>query len=87
MAFTISGTRVTLAGPCPVDEAPDLHRALLDIERPVFDLAQATHVHTAVAQVLLASCGVLTQAPDDAALAATLAPLGVETSTIRNTDS
>jgi hypothetical protein len=87
MAFSIAGARVTLTGPCLVEEAPDLHRALIDIERPVFDLDAATHVHTAVAQVMLASRGQLARAPADGALAATLATLEIVDSIIESTES
>jgi hypothetical protein len=76
MAFSLDGARVTLRGPCPVEEAPDLHRALIDIERPVFDLDSAGYVHTAIVQVMLASRGVLTRAPPES-LAAALAGLEV----------
>ena len=75
MAFVVSGARVTLHGPCPVEEASDLHRALLDVERPVFDLDAASYIHAAIAQVVLASRGQLTRRPADPALAAALAAL------------
>ena len=68
MAFAIAASCVTLTGPCPIEEAPDLHRELIAVDAPTFDLAGATYVHTAVAQVILASRGRLARPPADAAL-------------------
>ena len=78
MAFAIAASCVTLTGPCPIEEAPDLHRELIAVDAPTFDLAGATYVHTAVAQVILASRGRLARPPADAALAAVLAELETE---------
>jgi len=75
MPFAIEGARVTLQGHCAVEEAPDLFQALIAIERPVFDLDQVVYIHTAVAQVLIASRGQLERRPADPTLAACLATL------------
>jgi hypothetical protein len=77
MPFNIDGARVTLEGHCSVEEAPDLFQALIAVERPVFDLDRVAHMHTAVAQVLIASRGQLGKRPADRALAACLASLEV----------
>jgi anti-anti-sigma regulatory factor len=75
MPFSIDGARVTLAGQCSVEEAPELFQALIAIERPVFDLAQVAYMHTAVAQVLIASRGRLQAPPADRVLEACLAAI------------
>jgi hypothetical protein len=75
MPFRIEGDRVVLEGHCPVDEAPDLFQALLEIEGPVFALEGAQSLHTAVVQLLIASRGRLTRRPEEPALAACLASL------------
>ena len=77
MPFRIDGARVTLEGHCSVEEAPDLFQALIAIERPLFDLAAVAHMHTAVAQVLIASHGQLATRPADRTLDACLASLHV----------
>jgi hypothetical protein len=77
MPFRIDGARVTLEGHCSVEEAPDLFQALVDIERPLFDLAGVAHMHTAVAQVLIASHGQLATRPVDRTLDVCLASLSV----------
>ena len=75
MPFSIEGARVTLEGHCTVEEAPDLFQALIAIERPVFTLDAVESLHTAVAQVLVASRGRLTSRPADRVLDACLASL------------
>lgn len=75
MPFSIDGARVKLEGACSAEEAPDLFQALIAIERPLFDLDQVAHMHTAVAQVLIASRGRLEKRPADRTLAACLASL------------
>ena len=75
MPWCVKGSRVILEGHCTVEEAPDLFQALLTIESPVFALEQAQTLHTAVAQVLIASRGRLERRPAEPALAACLASL------------
>ena len=77
MSFHIEGELVKLVGPCPVEEAPDLFQALLPIETPLFDISEAVFIHTAIAQLLIASRGRLVTRPADPALAACLE--GMET--------
>jgi len=73
MPWRIEDSRVILEGHCAVEEAPDLFQALLTIERPVFSLDAAETLHTAVAQVLIASRGRLESRPKERTLAACLA--------------
>jgi len=75
MPFAIDGARVTLEGVCSVEEAPELFQALIAIEHPIFDLDHVAYLHTAVAQLLIASRGRLKNAPVDPTLAACLASL------------
>jgi hypothetical protein len=77
MPFRVEGSRVILEGHCSVEEAPDLFQALLTVEQPVFALQQAETLHTAVAQILIASRGRLESRPPERTLAACLA--GLET--------
>ena len=79
MPFRIDGDRVILEGDCTVEDAPDLFPALIAVERPLFDLTAVAHLHTAIAQLLLASGGRLTKAPRDRTLAACLASMEIET--------
>jgi hypothetical protein len=58
-----------------VEEATDLFQALLAIEAPTIDLERAGSLHTAVAQVLIASRGKLRNSPTDPVLAACFASL------------
>lgn len=75
MPFRVEGNRVVLEGHCPVDEAPDLFQALLGVERPVFALAGAQSLHTAVVQLMIVARGRLETRPSDPTLAACLASL------------
>ena len=75
MPFHVENALVILEGHCSVEEAPDLFQALLAIEDPVFETAGARTLHTAVAQLLLASGGRLRSRPREPVLAACLAPL------------
>ena len=77
MPFRVEGSRVILYGHCSVEEAPELFQALLTVEQPVFALQQAETLHTAVAQILIASRGRLETRPTERTLAACLA--GLET--------
>ena len=73
MPFRVEADRIVLEGHCLVDEAPDLFQALLDIESPVFALAGAQSLHTAIVQLLIAARGRLESRPEDMTLAACLA--------------
>jgi hypothetical protein len=75
MPFRVEDGIVCLEGHCSVEEAPDLFQALLAVEAPTIDLDKAESVHTAVAQVLIASRGKLQNPPADPVLAACFAPL------------
>ena len=66
---------VSLEGHCSVEEAPDLFQALLAVEAPTIDLDRVESLHTAVAQVLIASRGKLRTPPTDPVLAACFASL------------
>ena len=72
MPFHIEGSRVVLEGHCTVEEASDLFQALIAIENPTFAIEAAEFVHTAIAQVLLATRGRLERRPADRTLAACL---------------
>jgi hypothetical protein len=75
MPFHIEGSRVVLEGSCSVEEASDLFQALIAIESPTFAIEKAEFVHTAIAQVLMATRGRLESRPADRALAACLESL------------
>ena len=75
MPFRVEDGVVSLEGHCSVEEAPDLFQALLAIEAPTIDLDRAESLHTAVAQVLIASRGKLRNSPTDPVLAACFASL------------
>ena len=75
MPFRVEDEVVSLEGHCSVEEAPDLFQALLAIEAPTIDLDRAESLHTAVAQVLIASRGKLRNSPTDPVLAACFASL------------
>jgi len=70
MPFRVEDGVVSLEGHCSVEEAPDLFQALLALDAPTIDLARAESLHTAVAQVLIASRGKLRSSPTDPVLAA-----------------
>ena len=78
MPFAIDGASVKIQGQCSVEEAQDLFQALIAIERPIFDLDAVEYMHTAIAQLLIASRGRLKKAPVDPTLAACLAALETE---------
>ena len=75
MPFRVEGGVVSLEGHCSVEEASDLFQALLAIEAPVIDLERAESLHTAVAQVLIASRGTFRNSPTDPVLASCFASL------------
>ena len=64
MPFRVEDGVVSLEGHCSVEEAPDLFQALLALEAPTIDLEKAESLHTAVAQVLIASRGKLRNSTD-----------------------
>jgi hypothetical protein len=57
MAYNIDDGVVTLSGPCGIEEAEALHARLCGLHEPLFDLAAATLMHTAVVQLILAAGG------------------------------
>ena len=75
MPFRVEDGVVSLEGHCPADEAPELFQALLALETPRIDLGKAETLHTAVAQVLIASRGTLQDLPKDPVLKACFAAL------------
>jgi len=70
MPFTVSDDEVRFTGDCPVDEAEALHHHLCGLGHPVFDLAQAGRLHTAIVQLILASQGSVKAAPQSKVLCA-----------------
>ena len=75
MPFRVEDGVVSLEGHCSVEEAPDLFQALLAVEAPTIDIDRVESLHTAVAQVLVASRGTLKRPPTDLVLAACFASL------------
>ncbi len=75
MPFRVEGGVVRLEGHCLVDEAPELFQALLALDAPAIDLDKVESLHTAVAQVLIASRGSLQHPPTDPVLSACFAAL------------
>jgi hypothetical protein len=72
MPHEIDGDRVRLSGPCSIEDAETLHEALRGLDRPIFEIAEGAHLHTAIAQLILTSGGRLRALPDDLVLAACL---------------
>jgi hypothetical protein len=70
MTYTIDDGVVTLSGASGVEEVEALHASLCGVHEPVFDLAGATQLHTAVVQVILAAGGAVRNAPPDVLFAA-----------------
>ena len=75
MAHSIADYVVTLTGACGIEEAEELHAALCGVHEPVFDLAGATVLHTAIVQLILAAGGQVQHAPPEPLLAACLRAL------------
>ncbi len=73
MPFRVLDDTVFLEGHCSIEEAEALHEALKAIERPVFDLGTAGHLHTAIVQLLMLSGGTMRSLPADPVLEACLA--------------
>ena len=70
MPMNVVENVIHLNGLCAVEEAEALHQALCGIERPVFDLTDAAHIHTAIVQLVMASGGIVRGLPPDLVLAA-----------------
>lgn len=75
MAYRIEDGIVTLSGPCGIDEAEGLHADLCGLHEPLFDLAAATTLHTAIVQLILAAGGLVRGVPTDPLHAACLRAL------------
>jgi hypothetical protein len=72
MPMNIVENVVRLNGLCAIEEAEALHQALCGMERPIFDLTEAAHLHAAIVQLIMASGGMVRGLPTDLALAACL---------------
>jgi hypothetical protein len=70
MPFTMEDDVISLEGHCPIEEAQPLFDALRGVEAPIFDVAHALSLHTAIVQLILASPGGVRGAPADRWLAA-----------------
>ena len=70
MPMNVVENVIRLNGLCPIEEAEALHQALCGIERPIFDLTEAGHIHTAIVQLVMASSGTVRGLPTDLVLAA-----------------
>jgi hypothetical protein len=57
MPMQIEDCVITLDGHCTIEEAEPLFELLRGIDAPIFDVAQATSLHTAIVQLILASPG------------------------------
>jgi hypothetical protein len=68
MAINVEDNVVSIAGHCPIDEAEPLFETLRGIEDPIFDLSQATTLHTAIVQLVLASSARIRGMPSDKVL-------------------
>lgn len=75
MPILIDRERVTLEGACAVEEALPLLEALQAEPQREICMARATHVHTAVLQVLMAAQAKITTPPEEAFLSRALEPL------------
>jgi hypothetical protein len=69
MAINIQDNVIAIEGHCPIDEAEPLFETLRGIEDPIFDLSQATTLHTAIVQLVLASSARIRGMPSDKVLA------------------
>ncbi len=72
MAHEIVDDVVRLSGPCSIEDAEALYEALRGRKPMVFEIADDAHLHTAIAQLVLASNGRVRAAPIDPVLAACL---------------
>jgi hypothetical protein len=75
MAYAIDDGTITLSGPCGIEEVEALHADLCALHEPLFDLAAATTLHTAVVQLILAAGARVRNAPADPLFAACLRAL------------
>ncbi|MGD0721459.1 MAG: hypothetical protein ABR970_10515 [Roseiarcus sp.] len=57
MPMQIDDCVITLDGHCAIEEAQPLFDLVRGIEAPIFDVAQAKSLHTAIVQLILASSG------------------------------
>jgi hypothetical protein len=57
MAIRQDENIISLVGHCAIEEAESLFEALRATEDPIFDLAEATSLHTAIVQIIMASSG------------------------------
>jgi hypothetical protein len=64
---------IHLEADCSIEEAEALYEAARMIDQPIFDLAEARHLHTAIVQVIMASGGTVRGLPPDAVLHGCLA--------------
>ena len=62
-------------GACGLEEAGPLRQWLIARRASLIDLGEATHLHTAIVQVLLASAAIVSVEPRDRLLCQVLAPL------------
>jgi hypothetical protein len=72
MPISCSDSLVRLTESCSIEDAEALHALLRSIEAPVFDLAEAGHLHTAIVQLIMASGGRVQGLRADPLLAACL---------------
>ncbi len=70
MPMNIRENVIHLNGLCAIEETEALHEALRGIERPIFDLAEAAHLHTAIVQLIMASGAMVRGLRPDLVLAA-----------------
>jgi hypothetical protein len=77
MAIHIKDNVVSIEGHCPIDEAEPLCDALRGIDDPIFDLTQATTLHTAIVQLVLASSAKVRGVPSDKVLASCFRTCGL----------
>jgi hypothetical protein len=74
MAIDIQDNVISIKGRCPIDEAEPLFETLCRIEDPIFDLSQATTLHTAIVQLVLTSSSRIRGMPSDKVLASCFRP-------------
>ncbi len=70
----MSGTAMC-EGSCGLGEAGPLRQWLVGRRASLIDLGEATHLHTAIVQVLLASAAIVSVEPRDLLLREVLAPV------------
>ncbi len=75
MPMTFDESTVRMEGACGVEDAPALSEWLDAVDRPTADLADTTHLHTAIVQALAEAAVPVSAAPADPFLARWVAPL------------